>query len=152
LLSLTPVQASVLDISPAAIRRAQERFGPAATSVRWLVADVLSAEDLDPVDLWHDRAMFHFLTRLEDRRQYAAIAAKTVVEQGHAIIATFAPTGPDKCSGLPTCRFDALSLSQQFAPWFELVCSTAERHTTPWQRNQDFTYVVLKRTDLAQEI
>lgn len=136
---------TVLDISHAAIERARTRHVPTAASIRWVVADVLVAGDLGTFDLWHDRAVFHFLTEADDRRRYVAAAAGTVRVGGHAIISAFAPTGPEKCSGLAVCRYDAPSLSREFGPLFVPVASATETHQTPWGKAQDFTYVVLRR-------
>jgi SAM-dependent methyltransferase len=136
---------TVLDISAAALERARARLGPRAGAVRWVVADVLDDVDLGAVDLWHDRAVFHFLTDAADRRRYVEAAARAVRAGGHAVISTFAPSGPERCSGLPVCRYDAGALAAEFSPWFELVRSEGERHTTPWGKTQDFTWVVLRR-------
>ncbi|MEZ6232625.1 MAG: class I SAM-dependent methyltransferase [Phycisphaerales bacterium] len=141
---------AVLDISVAAIDRAKARLGHSADRVRWIVADVLdtqlpSVPDVGTFDLWHDRAVFHFLTNPDDRRRYAQAAARTVRAGGHAVIATFAPTGPEKCSGLPVQRYDADALAAEFAPAFTPVRAESETHTTPWGKAQDFTCVLLRR-------
>lgn len=137
---------TVLDISAAAIERARRRAGPAAARVHWVVADVLATPGLGPFDLWHDRAVFHFLTDAEDRRRYVAAAAAAVPTGGHAVVAAFAPSGPEKCSGLPVCRYDAAALASAFEPAFGLIGSTTEPHRTPWGKAQDFAYAVLRRT------
>jgi SAM-dependent methyltransferase len=136
---------TVVDISSAAIGRGRERLGSAADRVRWIVADVLEAPDLGELDLWHDRAVFHFLTDIEDQRNYISTASTSVRPGGHAIVATFAPTGPEKCSGLPVCRYDAAQLARAWGESFELIRSATESHATPWGTTQDFTYVVLVR-------
>jgi len=138
-------EVAVLDIAGAAVERGRARLGPNADRVRWFVTDVLDAPELGEFDLWHDRAVFHFLTEPEQRLRYVAAAKRAVCSGGHAIVATFAPSGPEKCSGLPVCRYDASALAQQFAPSFGMVGSTTETHTTPWGKTQDFTYVVLRR-------
>lgn len=137
---------TVLDISASAIARAKERLGADASRVRWIVGDALDAHDLT-VDLWHDRAVFHFLTDNEERRRYVDAATNAVRPGGHAIIATFAPSGPEKCSGLPVRRYDAESLAAEFAPGFARIDSATETHSTPWGKAQDFTYVALRRLD-----
>jgi SAM-dependent methyltransferase len=141
-------EVTVLDVSAGALERARARLGPAvAGRIRWVHGDVLEVgAGLGPVDLWHDRAVFHFLTDPGDRRRYAAAAAEAVVPGGHAIVATFALTGPERCSGLPVCRYDAEGLGAEFAPAFRLAGSAAETHVTPWGKAQDFTYAVLERT------
>lgn len=145
-------QVCVLDISSAAIARAKTRLGVDAVRVSWIVADVrhsvdaLGLEDAGQFDLWHDRAVFHFLTDAADRARYVQVACAAVRPGGHMIIATFAPTGPDTCSGLPVCRYDAPSLEREFAPQFARVASATETHVTPWGKAQDFSYAVLQRS------
>lgn len=136
---------AALDISAAAIERAKRRAGDAAAAIRWMVADALNAPQLPRARLWHDRAVFHFLTEGEDRRRYADLAARTVEPGGHAIVAAFAPEGPDRCSNLPVRRYSGEALAAEFAPAFELVRSVPETHTTPWGKAQPFTYAVLRR-------
>ncbi len=137
---------AVLDISLHAIDRARERLGPAAASrVRWICCDLLAAQGIGPVDLWHDRAVFHFLVDPADRARYIEAAARAVVPGGHAIVATFAPTGPERCSDLPVQRWDAPSLAAAFAPAFTLAAAATEQHVTPWGATQDFSYALLRR-------
>ncbi len=137
----------VLDIAEAAIERGKERLGALAERVRWIVGDALDipALGLGEFDLWHDRAVFHFLTDPDERRRYVDAAARSVRPGGHAIMATFAPSGPEKCSGLPVRRCDAESLREEFDPFFELIHSEEETHTTPWGKGQAFTYALLRR-------
>lgn len=138
---------TVVDLSGAALRRAQERSDAVRSQIRWVVADVCGpswpVEEL--VDVWHDRAVFHFLAAPEDRRRYVARASRSVRSGGHAVIATFALDGPEQCSGLPVQRYDAAALASAFAPEFTLVESQREVHTTPWNSQQAFVYVVLRR-------
>lgn len=136
---------AVLDISAAAVQRGRERLASRADQVRWIVADVLQPPGLARFDLWHDRAVFHFLGDPADRRRYVATAARAVHEAGHAIVATFAPSAPERCSGLPVCRYDAAALAKEFGESFSMVDSATEVHATPWGRQQEFTYVVLRR-------
>ncbi|MBP9947187.1 MAG: class I SAM-dependent methyltransferase [Vicinamibacteria bacterium] len=138
---------TVLDIANAAIERGRARLGPDADRVRWIVADVLDHPELGEFDLWHDRAVFHFQTDADDRRRYVATASRAVRPGGHVIVATFAPTGPEKCSGLPVCRYDPAGLVAEFGSPFSLTASTVETHTTPWGKSQDFTYVILERAE-----
>lgn len=145
LLRLGVEEVTVLDISDAALERARARLGGDAGRVRWLAADVLDAADLDPVDLWHDRAVFHFLTDPADRTRYADIAARTVAQGGTLVLATFGPDGPERCSGLPVHRSDAESIAAAFAPAFEPVSSDRESHLTPWGKPQSFVYASLRR-------
>jgi len=136
---------TVLDLSSAALDRARERAGPAAERIKWLVADVLEAEQLGEYALWHDRAVFHFLTDPSDRRKYIAAVSSAVAKGGHLIVATFALTGPEKCSGLPVCRYDGAGLAAEFGDGFQFIDSAPESHTTPWGKSQDFTYLLLRR-------
>ena len=97
-------------------------------------------------DVWHDRAVFHFLTDPIERRNYIGLAAASVVPNGHAIIATFALDGPEKCSGLSVQRYDATGIENEFGEAFTLVKSAKETHMTPWGKPQAFTYAVLRRS------
>ena len=140
-------EVTVLDLSGAALRRAQERSGPAGGRVRWVVGDVCgpSWQASGPFDVWHDRAVFHFLADPEDRRTYALRVRESVRPGGHVVVATFAPDGPERCSGLPVQRYDADALASELAPGLTLVASRREVHTTPWGSQQAFTYAVLRR-------
>jgi SAM-dependent methyltransferase len=138
---------SVLDISATALDRARARLGPRAADVRWIVADVADdSTDVGTHDCWHDRAVFHFLTDHADRQRYAALLARSVRPGGHAVIATFAPDGPEKCSGLPVCRYDGPALAAALGPALKLVRETRETHLTPWGKPQSFQYSLLQRT------
>lgn len=135
----------VLDISPSAIRRGQERLGPYSSRVRWIEADILRERELGPFDLWHDRACFHFLTEKADRQRYVNLAARSVAPGGHAIIAGFGAGGPDRCSGLPVQRWSPGELAQEFSSAFVLSDAAREEHSTPWGKPQEFSYVLLRR-------
>lgn len=132
---------TVLDISETAITVCKKRMGKAASRIHWLVADVTLAE-MEPgvYDLWHDRAVFHFLTRMEQRIAYVRNVARSVKRGGHVIVSTFGPEGPMKCSGLEVMRYDADSLHDQFGPSFHLVESSQELHQTPFGTTQQFLY------------
>jgi SAM-dependent methyltransferase len=136
---------AVLDISEAALQRAKARLGQRAEKVRWIVADVTVNPTLETADLWHDRAVFHFLTEPADRAAYVDLLRRTVPVGGHAIIATFALDGPEKCSGLPVCRYDGPALAREFAPAFSLIRSAPESHVTPWGKRQSFQYSLFRR-------
>lgn len=112
---------------------------------RLIVADVRTLRLDQQVDVWHDRAMFHFLIDDDDRCAYATSAAAAVRPGGHLVIATFAPDGPTSCSGLPVMRHDAASLVATFGASFELVESFEHTHITPWSADQSFTHAVLRR-------
>lgn len=137
---------TVLDVSGAALQRARERLGAAASIPTWIEADVTAALALDPVDIWHDRAVFHFLTAAQDRDGYRANLFRTLKPGGHAIIATFALDGPETCSGLPVARYSPDSLLHELGSAFELVESMPYRHTTPRGATQSFQYSRLRRS------
>jgi SAM-dependent methyltransferase len=136
---------TVLDISQTALDVTKKRLGSAAPQVRFLVADITKA-DLEPgaYDVWHDRAVFHFLTAMEHRTAYVRNVARAVREEGHVIVSTFGPDGPQKCSGLAVMRYDAESLRGQFGVRFRLVDSTIELHHTPFGTTQQFLYCYCK--------
>ncbi len=138
---------TVLDVSPEALEIARRRVGEPGRAVTWLASDVLDAAlPAAGFDIWHDRAVFHFLTDPSDGARYAAQAASAVRTGGHAIVAGFAPDGPERCSGLPVARRSAEDIAALFVPSFRLVAKRAERHTTPAGSEQSFAYVLLQRT------
>ncbi len=131
---------AVLDVSGAALQRARGRLGAAAAVPVWIEADVTGEWTLKPMDVWHDRAVFHFLTDPEDRARYLARLRAVLKVNGSAIIATFAPDGPDKCSGLPVARYSPEALSATLGSEFELIESRRHVHHTPWGSTQAFQY------------
>ncbi len=131
---------TVLDIAQAALQGAQARLGDAASRVKWLCGDATAWQPPHPYRLWHDRAVFHFLTEAADRKSYRAIAETAIVPGGHLIIATFAEDGPQQCSGLPVRRYSAQALAQEFAPAFVLEEHCRRTHTTPSGAEQRFQY------------
>ena len=136
----------MLDVSEAALTQARRRLGADAARVQWIVGDVTEVElPAARYALWHDRAVFHFLTEAVERARYVAAAARAVRTGGHALVATFAPDGPDCCSDLPVCRYDAIMLAAMFAPAFEQVAESRHIHVTPAGRPQPFTHIVLRR-------
>jgi SAM-dependent methyltransferase len=145
LLGLPFEEIAVLDISETALKKARDRLGERAKRVRWLVADVTDTPELDTFDVWHDRAVFHFLTDPADRRSYVELARRTVPEGGHLIIATFSDDGPARCSGLDVCRYNARSLASELGEGFALVREAREAHATPWGSSQAFFCGVFKR-------
>ena len=138
---------SVLDISAAALNVARERLGEAADKATWLVADLLDAPlSQARYDLWHDRAVFHFLTEVEQRARYLRQLTRALKPGGHAVLATFGPQGPLKCSGLDTVRYDAGELARVLGDDFTLVDSTLECHATPFGTTQQFLYALFQWT------
>jgi len=136
---------TVLDVSQTAIDVTKKRLGLAAEQVHWLVADATQAQpEPGAYDVWHDRAVFHFLTASEHRAAYVRQVGHAVKPGGHVIISTFGPEGPTKCSGLDVIRYDAESLHDQFGVRFRLVESRKELHRTPFGTNQQFIYCYCK--------
>jgi len=136
---------TVLDVSQTAIDVTKKRLGLAAEQIHWLAADITEAE-LEPgaYDVWHDRAVFHFLTASEQRVAYVRNVAHAVRPGGHVIVSTFGPEGPTKCSGLDVVRYDAESLHDQFGVRFRLVESSKELHRTPFGTTQQFLFCYCK--------
>jgi SAM-dependent methyltransferase len=136
---------TVLDLAPAALARAQERLGERATQVRWIVADALDAP-LPPAScaVWHDRALFHFLTDARDRARYVAQARRIVRPGGHVIVASFGPKGPSQCSGLEVVRYSPEGLHTEFGAAFHLLDSAQEDHRTPGGSVQAFVYCLCR--------
>jgi SAM-dependent methyltransferase len=136
---------TVLDISAEAIRVCKQRFGAVADYITWRVDDITKAElPRNYYDVWHDRAVFHFLTREEDRRAYVERVAYSMKPGGHVIVATFGPDGPTQCSGLDVVRYDADGLHAQFGKHFRLLKSRTEVHQTPWGAEQQFLYCLCR--------
>lgn len=132
---------TVLDISAAALAAARERLGFRATNVRWLEADITQAGlSAQSVDIWHDRAVFHFLTTAEERAAYIANVFRAVRPGGFVIMATFAEDGPEQCSGLDVVRYRPDSLHAEFGGAFTLIGHERELHHTPGGKDQAFTY------------
>lgn len=132
---------TVLDVSQTAIEVTKERLGSAAEQVRWLVGDIVDIGlEQHAYDLWHDRAVFHFLTTPEQRLAYVRQVTRAVKSGGHVIVSTFGPEGPAKCSGLEVMRYDAESLHGEFGGQFRLVEGSTELHQTPFGTTQQFLY------------
>ena len=136
---------TVLDVSQTAVDVTKKRLGLAAERVHWLVADITEVR-LPPstYDVWHGRAMFHFLTATEQRIANVRQVAHAVKSGGHVIIGTFGPEGPTQCSGLDVIRYDADSLHDQFGVRFRLEESSKELHRTPFGTTQQFLYCYCK--------
>jgi hypothetical protein len=115
--------------------------------VTWIAADVTAWEPARRYDLWHDRAAFHFLTEEASRQAYAARVTRAVRPGGHVIIGTFAPDGPERCSGLPVMRHDAASIGAVLGQRFALIESRAHDHMTPAGRIQRFQFSLFRRRD-----
>jgi SAM-dependent methyltransferase len=135
---------TVLDLSDAALAAAKARLGDRASRARWIVADITQWEPDAAYDVWHDRAAFHFLTEDADRAAYIARLRRGLRIGGHAIIATFAFDGPDRCSGLPVVRYSPHSLRQTLGSDFTLITSRNDSHATPWGSTQSFQFSALR--------
>lgn len=137
---------TVLDFSFSALEKAKIRLGAKASSVSWLEADVLDVDlPAHGYDVWHDRAVFHFLTSESERHVYVQQVLRAVKSGGLVIVATFAEDGPDKCSGLPVMRYSTSALHSEFGEPFELLGSEPEVHFTPAGNEQKFVYCFCKR-------
>ena len=129
---------TVVDISGAALRRAQRRLPN--SNITWIEADVTGDWGAAPVDFWHDRAVFHFLTEAADRARYIEHLKSTLRAGGQAVIATFGPGGPPKCSGLAVLRYSPEALATELGPAFRLEERVCEMHLTPFGTTQEFWY------------
>jgi SAM-dependent methyltransferase len=136
---------AVVDVSEAALEIARVRLGPRGDGVAWVAADARYVRLPTQVDLWHDRAVFHFLTEEADRQAYLESVRSALRVGGHVILATFALNGPERCSGLPVRRYDPDSMGEFLGPDFELVQSLEREHVTPGGSSQLFTYAVFRR-------
>jgi ubiquinone/menaquinone biosynthesis C-methylase UbiE len=131
---------TILDLSSAALSAAKDRIGEEAKRVEWILADVTTWEPSRVYDVWHDRATFHFMVAESDRAAYLSRLARALKPGGHAIIATFAPEGPEQCSGLPVRRYDADTLAEALGAGFRLISSQRSQHVTPWGAAQPFQF------------
>jgi SAM-dependent methyltransferase len=136
---------TVLDISQGALDLAALRLGRRASKASWITADVTEWNPSRRFNLWHDRAAFHFLTERADRAAYVARLGEALRPGGHAIIATFASDGPERCSGLPVNRYDPEGLARELGEPFRLVESRRYDHTTPSNATQRFQFSLFQR-------
>lgn len=137
---------TVLDLSAAALDAARQRLGAQGSKVNWIVADITQTElPSKRYDIWHDRAVFHFLTTQKQRDAYVRTVFNSVKPGGHVIIATFAEDGPEQCSGLPVMRYRADDLHDEFGDAFTLLKHQKEAHQTPFGTMQQFVYCYCRR-------
>lgn len=137
---------TVLDLSSSALAAARNRLGAKASNIRWIEADITKADlPAKRFDVWHDRAVFHFLTTPEDRAAYVQAVFRSVKPGGHVIVATFAEDGPSQCSGLPVMRYRADELHAEFGESFSLLKHEKEAHHTPSGTMQQFVYCYCRR-------
>lgn len=137
---------TILDISAAAIKTAQTRLGAHAKKVTWLEADVTKIRmPENSYDVWHDRAVFHFLADAADRRRYISTVNRAVKPGGHVIVATFGPQGPLQCSGLDIARYTPQQQHGEFGGNYDLLRSITEDHVTPMGKHQEFIYCYCRK-------
>ena len=136
---------AVLDISEAGLAVSKRRLGSRARLVEWIVGDVTILEDVGRFDVWHDRAVFHFLTDEGDRRHYVRLAERTIQPGGTAVMATFAVDGPERCSGLEVRRYGSEQLAAQCGPGFQLTQTQRHLHITPGSVRQNVLYATFRR-------
>ena len=136
---------TVLDISENAIAIAKKRLGKSAKSINWIVSDITKFDVFQKFSLWHDRALFHFLTDPSDRGIYVKALINAVRPEGHLIIATFAIGGPKKCSGLEIVQYDSEKMIAELGDNFKLVEERKEVHITPANKEQKFIFFLFRR-------
>lgn len=137
---------TVLDLSGAALEESKRRLGTKGESVRWIEADITqSAFEPYSFDIWHDRAVFHFLTAEEDRKAYVRQVLHALKPGGHVIMATFGTNGPAQCSGLPVVRYAPEALHSEFGDAFTLLTHEEQLHHTPFGTDQQFIYCMCRK-------
>ncbi len=135
----------VLDISAQALERTKNKLGKNATSIQWIVADILDFKPNQLFDVWHDRAVFHFLTTKNDIATYVNLVSKSINKDGYFILATFSKSGPLKCSGLDISQYNKEELLTLFSKEFNLINSFEEVHQTPFETEQNFIYTLFQK-------
>jgi SAM-dependent methyltransferase len=143
LLGLGYLDLTAIDLSATALQTVRDRLGPAGAAVKLELADVLDLRSERRYALWHDRAVFHFLTEPDERDDYRASLARVLSPGGRLVVATFGPDGPLTCSGLPIVRYSHEQLAAEF-PGFDLVATSGEDHLTSWGATQQFSAVLLR--------
>jgi SAM-dependent methyltransferase len=141
---------AVLDISGRSLMIARARLGDREGDVGWYEANATEFQPPRQFDLWHDRAVFHFLTDEQDRRKYMNVLKEALMPEGYFVIATFAIDGPKRCSGLDTIQYDEESMSLELGDEFTLLEKTDEKHITPGDKEQKFTYFLYQRRPRAR--
>lgn len=141
----------ILDISSKALEKSQQRLGEKAKKIKWINSDIREFKTEYKFDIWHDRALFHFLTSEEDIDKYVKIVNKLVKPNGYLIIATFSLKGPEKCSGLEIKRYSESSIKKIFSEEFENIKSLEEIHHTPFQTSQNFIFNVFRKKANKEE-
>jgi 2-polyprenyl-3-methyl-5-hydroxy-6-metoxy-1,4-benzoquinol methylase len=145
LLELGYTNITVLDISANAINKAKERLGINADKVKWIISDITEFIPEEQYKVWHDRAVFHFLTQQQDIEYYKELVNKNISDNGHFILATFADDGPEKCSGLQVCKYSEKNMENSFSTIFKVKKSFKYKHLTPFGTIQSFTFSVFRK-------
>ena len=143
LLELGYTNITVLDISENAINRAKQRLGNIDEKVKWVISDITNFLPEKKYDVWHDRAVFHFLTEQKDIAKYKKLVNKSIND--YFVLATFSDEGPNKCSGLEICKYSELDLKKQFDNSFKVIESFKKNHSTPFNTTQNFTFSVFQK-------
>lgn len=138
------VEPTVLDISGSAIKKMKEHLGDRQNLIEWVEGDVTIFKPIRRFDLWHDRAVFHFLTNRTDREKYLQNLRNSLSPKGKILLATFSPNGPGQCSGLNVMRFDEKALAYEIGSDFKLIRSERHAHQTPWGNIQEFQYCLFE--------
>jgi 2-polyprenyl-3-methyl-5-hydroxy-6-metoxy-1,4-benzoquinol methylase len=136
---------SVLDISGESLKCAKERIGSSGQNVQWIESNITDFNPQQKFQFWHDRAVFHFLTNPDERARYLEVMNRSLASGAYAMIATFAPDGPEKCSGLPVQRYSHESLQQILGPACKMVLQEQETHLTPAGGQQKFIYALFRK-------
>ncbi|TAN20451.1 MAG: class I SAM-dependent methyltransferase [Chitinophagaceae bacterium] len=136
---------SVLDISGKSLERAKTRLGKNADKIHWIESNMLDFKPAHQFDIWHDRAVFHFLTDSDDQRKYIDIARRSIKENGYLVLGTFSTEGPDKCSGLHVQQYSEENMISLFQPHFQKIKCFHQNHPTPFNTFQDFLFCSFKR-------
>ena len=145
LLELGYTNITVLDISANAINKVKERLGINADKVKWIISDITEFIPAEQYKVWHDRAVFHFLTQEKDIEYYKILVDENISDNGHFILATFADDGPEKCSGLEVCKYSEKDMENSFSAAFKVIESFKYKHLTPFGTIQNFTFSVFRK-------
>jgi len=145
LLDLGYTNITVLDISANAINKAKARLGINADKVKWIESDITEFIPTEQYDIWHDRAVFHFLTQEKDIEYYKILVNENISDNGYFILATFADDGPEKCSGLQVCKYSEKDMGNSFSTIFKVKKSLKDKHLTPFGTIQSFTFSVFRK-------
>lgn len=149
LLNLGYENVTVLDISEAALKKAQERLGEKGTKVTWIVADIATFVPTEQYDFWHDRAAFHFLTKEDDISNYLQSIQQGLKPTGVLILGTFSEQGPLKCSGIEIKQYSETSMNERLKAFFDKIKCITVDHITPFSTIQNFIFCSFKKTIIA---